>query len=549
MLECTDICAIETIDGSRTVNLVEQHVVDPFVSDLVAAAATDETTLLDLELFDAYVKDEETVFDSVDFTTTHGGAAVLRSVMARPIVDIAALERRRDAVRAVSDVYDRDEDRTERLLKTMHDNVDTVAWFMHGRTDEENALFDMVYFSKRFLKRLNGSRACLDGMNMYRMYASPAIGILSPILYFLIPYLIIRFKCKERIGFVEYIKIMFEVSSRGLAGSTKATFVTYIFSMVVYFQSIFTTVEVSTTLHRIVRIITERCISLTDFVESAQELCAMYSPLEIEAFGFASRHWDVATQRFETYDGAGVRVPSLDVRAPFTVKNALLGRARVGAVLVKFREFDYRAIVPLMLRAFVVDALVSVVKATRTFGMCYAEHLRGDRPVITARGMWHISIPYAVRNDVSVGGERPNNMIITGPNAGGKSTLVKSVFVNLLLSQTLGVAAATAFAHTPFDVVSTQMNVPDCKGKESLFEAEMNRCKRKLDLVGASRGRLVALAFDEIFSSTEPTEGVAGAFAIASSLSRHENVVTFITTHYRYLCKLADEEDFAACKM
>ena len=143
MLECTDICAIETIDGSRTVNLVEQHVVDPFVSDLVAAAATDETTLLDLELFDAYVKDEETVFDSVDFTTTHGGAAVLRSVMARPIVDIAALERRRDAVRAVSDVYDRDEDRTERLLKTMHDNVDTVAWFMHGRTDEENALIPL----------------------------------------------------------------------------------------------------------------------------------------------------------------------------------------------------------------------------------------------------------------------------------------------------------------------------------------------------------------------------------------------------------------------
>ena len=402
----------------------------------------------------------------------------------------------------------------------------------------------MVYFTKPLLRRLNGNARCLDALNAYRMVACPTLGIVSPILYFVVPYLVIRMKYRdEKIGFGTYLRIMYKVCNSqitGATGSVAVSYATYLFSMVFYCQSIFTTLEVASTLKKVISIVTERCINLTRFVEAAEALCESYSPL------LDAADWGFAEPADAAYSGL-----SLDVRHPFTLAQAATCRG-IGPVLVKFREFDWKRIVPLMLRAFVVDALVSVSKARSALGLCFAQYPQGRRlPEVDACGLWHVCLPAhkAVRNDVRVGGDRPNNVILTGPNAGGKSTFVKGLFVSLVLAQTLTVAGATSFAATPFQFVSTQMNVPDCKGRESLFEAEMARCKRKVDLADASGGRFVALAFDEIFSSTEPVEGVAGAYAIARSLSRHPNVVMFITTHFRHLCKLAEEEDFETMRM
>ena len=69
----------------------------------------------------------------------------------------------------------------------------------------------------------------------------------------------------------------------------------------------------------------------------------------------------------------------------------------------------------------------------------------------------------------------PLNAIITGPNAGGKSTFIKSLCLAIIFSQTLTVAPSSKFALTPFSLISTYLNIPDAKGKESLFEAEMRR--------------------------------------------------------------------------
>ena len=42
-----------------------------------------------------------------------------------------------------------------------------------------------------------------------------------------------------------------------------------------------------------------------------------------------------------------------------------------------------------------------------------------------------------VTNDITL--DDPRNMIITGPNAGGKSTFIKSITLSLVFSQTLGI--------------------------------------------------------------------------------------------------------------
>ena len=92
---------------------------------------------------------------------------------------------------------------------------------------------------------------------------------------------------------------------------------------------------------------------------------------------------------------------------------------------------------------------------------------------------------------------------------------------------------------TPFQFISSHINVPDNQGHESLFEAEMHRAKRNLDAIKAlSEHQLALVVMDEIFSSTNPVEGIAGAFAVAKRLAADPRTLCIISTHYLYLCKL-----------
>ena len=49
---------------------------------------------------------------------------------------------------------------------------------------------------------------------------------------------------------------------------------------------------------------------------------------------------------------------------------------------------------------------------------------------------------------------------------------------------------------------------------------------------------------DEIFSSTNPQEGISGAYAIADKLSSYDNSISIITTHYSYLTNLEKTNNF-----
>ena len=73
-------------------------------------------------------------------------------------------------------------------------------------------------------------------------------------------------------------------------------------------------------------------------------------------------------------------------------------------------------------------------------------------------------------------------------------------------------------------LINTYLNIPDCKNKESLFEAEMHRSRdylNKLKELGEQDFSFIVM--DEIFSSTNPEEGISGAYAICNKLSDYKN--------------------------
>jgi hypothetical protein len=137
-------------------------------------------------------------------------------------------------------------------------------------------------------------------------------------------------------------------------------------------------------------------------------------------------------------------------------------------------------------------------------------------------------------------------MIVTGPNAGGKTTYIRSILANVLLSQTLGIACAGRAQLLPFDQIHSFMRICDETGKESLFEAEVARCTsmwRAANKV-CGDGR-VFMVLDEPMHSTPPREGAAAAMAFLMGLARMGHVTAVVTTHYADMVRLAHDDPTA----
>jgi DNA mismatch repair protein MutS len=173
---------------------------------------------------------------------------------------------------------------------------------------------------------------------------------------------------------------------------------------------------------------------------------------------------------------------------------------------------------------------------------CFAEFVTGAHPYIIAKGFWHPIIgEKAITNSITLGcdGYRPH-IIITGPNAGGKSTTMKALVTDILFCQTLGICPAQSFTMTPFKHIKTHLNIRDDIGAgNSLFMAEAKRALELLAMIkNAPTGEFIACFFDEMFNSTTPIEGCASALSLAEELEMYNNCICLIATHFAELTEL-----------
>ena len=142
-----------------------------------------------------------------------------------------------------------------------------------------------------------------------------------------------------------------------------------------------------------------------------------------------------------------------------------------------------------------------------------------------------------VKNTVSLN----KRLVITGPNASGKTTILKMTMLNILFSQQLGYGFyETGTRIHPYHHLHSYLNIPDTSGRDSLFQAESRRCKEILDKLTPSRHFCI---FDELYSGTNPYEAIASAYGYITHLTKLDNVDFMLTTHYIQLCKLFEQQN------
>jgi DNA mismatch repair protein MutS2 len=139
--------------------------------------------------------------------------------------------------------------------------------------------------------------------------------------------------------------------------------------------------------------------------------------------------------------------------------------------------------------------------------------------------------------DIEIG-QDVNTIIITGPNAGGKSVAMKTVGLLCLMAQSgCHISASPDSVIRVFDKIFVEMgDNQSIENDLSSFSSHLRNLK--LIIEHAAQQSLVLI--DEIGSGTDPAEGAAIASSVLEYLS-HSDCTTIVTTHHGTLKTFAFE--------
>ncbi len=197
-----------------------------------------------------------------------------------------------------------------------------------------------------------------------------------------------------------------------------------------------------------------------------------------------------------------------------------------------------------------LDALMAIARLYKTHAnntngrYCFVDYEETSAPHIKATKLWMPMLNPAtvVTNDLELGGDSVRNILLTGVNAGGKSTIIKALLEAEIMALTLTIAPATAFTTSKFRILRSYMNLADATGSASLYQAEMRRIKGLLEaLRSLPEGECALIAMDEIFTGTNYNDAVIGAKLVIDEIAGFKNCVCLFATHYLSLTAAAAE--------
>ena len=164
--------------------------------------------------------------------------------------------------------------------------------------------------------------------------------------------------------------------------------------------------------------------------------------------------------------------------------------------LIAHMQKHKREILSLMEETGALDACISMASYEEMLPFCCeadleempaaAEGSRPGKPHLYTKNMYHVLLAEPVANSITT--DRP--VLLTGSNASGKSTFLKTVAISQILAQVIGIAPAKEY-HSGFYRIYSSMALKDSLQEgESYFIVEIKSLKRIMD---AERSRALPL--------------------------------------------------------
>ena len=153
-----------------------------------------------------------------------------------------------------------------------------------------------------------------------------------------------------------------------------------------------------------------------------------------------------------------------------------------------------------------------------------------------AKELIHPLIADAIPNDI----KSERGVLLTGSNASGKSTFLKTCAINSLLAQSIHTVLGKEYNAEFYRIFSSMALKDDIFEGDSYYIVEIKSIKRILD-AAAREGSRVLCFVDEVLRGTNTVERIAASTEILRKLAR-EKVECFAATHDIELTALLKDE-------
>ena len=180
---------------------------------------------------------------------------------------------------------------------------------------------------------------------------------------------------------------------------------------------------------------------------------------------------------------------------------------------------------------------VGLYRASLNNGYTIPEFAEGELEIEEA---YHPLIDEPVKNSICAS----KSVLLTGSNASGKSTFLKTVALNTLLSQTVYTACAQYYKAPVYRLFSSMSLKDDLENGESYYIVEIKAIKRIMEAAAEydETVQIPIICFvDEVLRGTNTTERIAASSQILKSFA-DKGVLCFAATHDLELTEILKED-------
>ena len=440
---------------------------------------------------------------------------------------------------------------TQSILKTYHpleDNDPVNILEIWKEIKEETGFKDKYhYLDWQVLEHLNYSDTFLQFLSIYTM-ASPILSLLTPIIILIIPFFIIKLKGLT-LSIGEYLDIIKLIVSNHAIGKITQIFTDFhsttmdqkiyiLLSVAFYLFSIYQNIvtcikfhqnmnKIHDYFHRINKYLEKTIVKMDDFLQNATNSLQSY-----HEFNQVLREKKTVLKKFKD------KINTIG-KYSFSLKKVM----EIGVILRNFYElFDSKELNSAFLYSFGFNGyytcLEGLIVNVKCKDMNFITYTKKKGKNIFKKSYYGPLLPIKpVKNDISL----KENVIITGPNASGKTTALKTTLINIILSQQFGCGFFSSGKLYPYKYLHCYLNIPDTSGRDSLFQSEVRRCKEIIQKIQENKEETHFCVFDELYSGTNPEEAITSSTAFMEYLVKFKNVFCMLTTHFIEVCHNLDK--------
>lgn len=420
------------------------------------------------------------------------------------------------------------------------DNANDIMEIWNDVKNNDFFLEQYGYMEWDYIKYLNTSTPFLQALSMVNII-SPILSLIVPFLFLLFPFIILKLQ-NIPVTFSVYMDVLKEIAKNHFIGKTLMTMDSITIEKVLYCGitfafyalQIYQNVQLCKRFYKNMNKINESLCKMRKYIKYS--LCSMetFNKLNGDKPHFMDFCKETETHciHLRTF-----HEELLSIR-PFDISISKL--TETGHLLKCFYELYDNAGYTDALRYSMgfegyIDNLLGVYENLNVKLLSFAEFDISTNCIMKNQYYPPLLNENPVKNDCAF----DKNMIITSPNAGGKTTMLKTTTLNIIFTQQVGCGFYSSCILNPYTHIHSYLNIPDTSGRDSLFQAESRRCKEILDIIkeydDPIKYRHFCL-FDELYSGTNPAEASKAAYAFLLYLSKIPNVQFMLTTHYVSVC-------------